>query len=478
MPPSLATLAWFILLLLLFRYDPAKDSNASIALWIPTIWIFFTGSRLPAQWLGGQVGTAAQAFEEGNPLDRLIFFSLILLSIVILALRPFNWSRFFIRNFALIVLIAFALTSALWSDFPLISIKRWFRDLGNYLVILVVVSDRRPFEAVVTLLRRLCYLLIPLSVLLTKYYPYLGKRYSAWTGAAEYIGATTSKNMLGVLCLVSGIFFFWDTLGRWPDRKNKQKRKILLVNGAFIWMTLWLLNLSSSATSTICLTMGCLVLAWDHTKVSRRHPGFLKFMIPTVFCVYLVLAVGFDVNGNLAGAVGRDPTLTGRSNIWKTVLSTHTNPIVGVGFESFWLGDRLAYVWRLAGHINEAHNGYLELYLSLGLIGVSLLLFYLISCYVNISKKLLPSFRVASLALALWTMLLFYNMTESAAFKGQLIWVIFVLFMTVVTSPVPVEQPVLARAGQVYREFPVSERFGVPDRNKTSVALSRGRTGS
>jgi len=91
----------------------------------------------------------------------------------------------------------------------LVSFKRWFRDLGNYIVILVVLSDPRPLEAVHTLLRRLCYLLIPLSILLIKYYSYLGRAYSEWTGAAEYIGAMTSKNMLGVVCLISGIFFFW-----------------------------------------------------------------------------------------------------------------------------------------------------------------------------------------------------------------------------------------------------------------------------
>ena len=478
MPSSLASLLWFIFLVLLVRYDPARDRDASVTLWIPTIWIFFTASRLPAQWLGGQVGTAAQALEEGNPLDRIIFSSLILLSLIVLASRPFNWNRFVVRNFALIALIGFALTSALWSDFPLVSMKRWFRDLGNYLVILVVLADRRPFEAVVTLLRRVCYLLIPLSVLLIKYYPYLGKHYSEWTGAAEYVGATTSKNMLGVLCLVSGIFFFWDTLRLWPERKDRQKRKILWVNGIFIWMTLWLLNLSSSATSTICLTMGCLVLLAANTTFSRRHPGFLKFMIPTAFCVYLVLAIGFDVNDNLAGAVGRDPTLTGRSNIWKTVLSTHTNPIVGAGYESFWLGDRLKYVWRFAGRVNEAHNGYLELYLSLGVIGVSLLLFYMIACYLNICKKLLPSFKLASLALALWTMILFYNMTESAAFRGQLIWVIFVLLMIVVTAPSPVEQPVLAADEKIYGKFPVTERFAVGQRDKIPVALNRSQPGS
>ena len=63
-----------------------------------------------------------------------------------------------------------------------------------------------------TLLRRLCYLLIPLSVLLVKYYPQIGRQYDYWQGTAMYVGPTTSKNMLGVLCLIGGLFFFWDTV--------------------------------------------------------------------------------------------------------------------------------------------------------------------------------------------------------------------------------------------------------------------------
>jgi exopolysaccharide production protein ExoQ len=475
MPPSLATLLWFILTLVLFRLDPAKDRDASPALWIPTAWIFFTASRLPAQWLGASVGTASQAMEEGNPIDRLIFSGLMILSIVVLMSRSFNWNRFFSRNFALIALIAFALVSAVWSDFPLVSAKRWFRDLGNYFVILVVFSDRRPFDAVVTVLRRLCYLLIPVSILMIKYYPNLGKVFSFWTGAAEFIGATTSKNMLGVLCLVSGIFFCWDTLNRWRDRKDKQTRKILILNGAFIWMTLWLLNLSNSATSTVCLAIGCLVLLAAHTKFSRRHPSFLKFMVPTSFCIYLILAFGLDINGDLAGAVGRDPTLTGRSDIWKAVLSTHTNPIVGAGYESFWLGDRLTVIWRSpAGHVNEAHNGYLELYLSLGLVGVSLLFALLVSSYRIICKKL-SSLKLASLGLALWTVLLFYNMTESAAFKGQLLWVIFLLVVITVSVHSPIERDDRLPQTVTVKAFPNDVREGVAARDRVRPELVHGR---
>ena len=99
-------------------------------------------------------------------MDRTIYSALILLAIGILMSRSFKWGSFFSRNLALMAFLSFALLSVFWSDFPFVAFKRWFRDFGNYLVILVVLSDPRPLEAVRTLLRRFCYLLIPLSVLL------------------------------------------------------------------------------------------------------------------------------------------------------------------------------------------------------------------------------------------------------------------------------------------------------------------------
>jgi O-antigen ligase len=79
----------------------------------------------------------------------------------------------------------------------------------------------------------------------------------------------------------------------------------------------------------------------------------------------------------------------------------------------------------LVGHVNEAHNGYLDIYLNLGGIGLALLLMFMIASYSKICKQI-GSSPLASLSLALWTMMLFYDMTESA-FRGGLLWITFLL---------------------------------------------------
>ena len=69
------------------------------------------------------------------------------------------------------------------------------------------------------------------------------------------------------------------------------------------------------------------------------------------------------------------PALTGRTGIWQTVLNEPNNPLLGTGYASFWLGERLQRIWALYPRtpLLQAHNGYIEVYLNLGMVGVALL---------------------------------------------------------------------------------------------------------
>jgi exopolysaccharide production protein ExoQ len=428
MPPSLALWIWVVLLVALFWFDPAKRPKTSAALWVPLIWFFFLGSRSPAMWLGLSSSGGMQALEEGSPLDRTIFSLLTVACFAILVARSFQWRKFVAQNLALVSFLTFCLLSVAWSDFPLATFKKWFRDAGIYMAVLVILSDPDRIQAMRTVLRRTCYLLIPLSIILVKYYPGLGKSFSDW-GGQEYTGVSTSKNMLGALCLVSGIFFLWDTITNWCDRKKNSVRKLIIVNIAFIGMTLWLLNLSDSKTSTICLFLGCSMIAAAHCSFGRRHIGWVKALAPATFVFYLILTIGFGMGAQLSESVGRSGDMSDRTRIWDATLSVPINPLLGTGYQSFWISPRrVEQVWaRLGGDdVLEAHNGYLETYLELGLVGLFLLCTFLIATYRKICKQLKPVTPLGSLSLGLWTLLLFYNVSE-ASFEPALLLVTFLL---------------------------------------------------
>jgi O-antigen ligase len=268
-------------------------------------------------------------------------------------------------------------------------------------------------------MRRFFYVTIPLSVILIKYFPGIGRTYSSWTGAALYNGVATGKNILGLLCVLSAIFFFWDTLGRWKARTERRTMRTLFVNLAFLAMTLWLLRLASSAMSFLCLIVGCFLILATSGRWARRHHRPVKILIPAGIALYLVLEIGFGLTEVVIQALGRDSTLTGRTELWSALLAADINPILGAGYEAFWLGDRLQQLWTwFPWRPNQAHNGYLEMYVNLGLLGVGLLIAILISSYRTASSRLTTAHTFGSLGLALWTTFVMYNVTEGAVSNG------------------------------------------------------------
>jgi O-antigen ligase len=268
--------------------------------------------------------------------------------------------------------------------------------------------------------------------------------------------------MLGALCLVSGIFFVWDTVCRWADRHEPWTKRILWVNFAFIGMTLWLMKLAHSATSDVCLALGCLVIGAAHTQTGKDHLGLLKVLGPASFALFLILSLGFNMTGNLAQAIGKDPNLSDRTHMWALLLSMQTHPLIGFGYRSFFLGSRISTFWRGMGGDNvlETHNGYLGIYLDLGLIGLFLLCAFLIASYRMICKRLEPFTPLGSLSLTLWIMLLFYNVSE-ASFENGLLWLTFLIGALVLPERVEDRVTSVTALDERPLEEPVDSAFQV-----------------
>ena len=113
----------------------------------------------------------------------------------------------------------------------------------------------------------------------------------------------------------------------------------------------------------------------------------------------------------------------------------------GTGFESFWLGDRVPKIWasgELLSGINESHNGYLELFLNLGWIGVALLGAIIVRGFWGIVRALRQDPQTHSLQLAYFTAALTYNFTEAAYKAMSPMWFFFLLAVVVVPNAPPI----------------------------------------
>jgi len=441
MPPKIALLLCIIFILYLFKLDFKLKSDVSHALWIPLIWLMISGSRLPSQWLNlnANVGQAT-VYMQGNPFDRVIFSILIVAGLFILSRRKINWSLILHSNRWIFLLFLYFGISILWSDFPFVSFKRWIKGIGVLIMILIVLTDPEPVEAIKTLIRRCAYVLIPLSIVFIKYYPDLGRAYDPWTGIPYYQGVTTSKNMLGQLCLVLGFFLFWSMLTMWRKRDLSFDKKEMFINLLFFAMILWVLNKANSATSLMCLIVGISFLIVIKIPLIRKNVDSIGIYLLIAVIAYWILESTFGITRLIIESLGRNITLTDRTYIWKELLGMGTNPLIGVGYESFWLGDRLTRIWADRS-INEAHNGYLEVYLNLGLIGLFLFLMVIVVAYRISKRELILDFDYGRFKMGLLVVSLFYNITE-AGFRGlSLIWFSFLLIA--IDCPRPITDPKL-----------------------------------
>ncbi len=127
-----------------------------------------------------------------------MFAVLLAIGLAILVSRWKQLGKFVRGNEPMLFFLFFCLVSLLWSDYPDVGFKRWTKAVGDFVMVFIVLSERDPLAAIQRLLARTSYILIPLSVLLIKYYPDLGRQYGYWLGEVYYVGVTTNKNTLGV----------------------------------------------------------------------------------------------------------------------------------------------------------------------------------------------------------------------------------------------------------------------------------------
>jgi exopolysaccharide production protein ExoQ len=437
MPSIVATAIYLSAIVWLFWRDIQEERNVTRALWIPVIWLIICSTRFVSQWLEiFGINLGGTSVEEGSPFDAVVFLVLIVAGIRVLSKRSVRLSEVLRHNRYLAFFFAFCALSILWSDFPFVALKRLFKDLGHPIMVLILLTEPDPEEAVIRLVKRSAFVCVPISVLFIKYYPELGRGYSEWTGAPSYYGVTLGKNTLGLDCFILGIFFFWYLLKVWRMERTKERRQELILIFTFLAMIGWLFHMAQSSTSLV----SCLIAIAALVFLNFRwvNPRYITFYLLAAVLVAVVAEGVFGVYTNVLHLLGRNATLTDRTYIWSDLLAMNTNPLIGVGFESFWLGDRLIPLWeKWNWHPNEAHNGYLEIYLDLGLIGLALFIGLFVTCYKRAHWDLLHDVDWGRFRFAFLIAVIFYNWTEVPFRATNPLWFYFFL----VSMDYPVQQP-------------------------------------
>ena len=459
MTPLLATFLCLAFVGYLFWIDLRKGDGPSQGLWVPLLWMFFAGSRYASSWLGlSPTFVSASDYVEGSPIDRAIFFGLIAAGLVILGRRKADWARVLTDNWWIALYFLFCLASSSWSDDPLVVAKRWIKEIGNVVMVLVILTDPRPYEALGAVLRRLSFLLLPLSVLFIKYYPALARDFKP-DGTPMYTGVGHQKNELGLMCLMASVYMLWEFIRRSDKAHPTFVRQHAIISVVFAAMILWLLMMSDSKTPVVCLVAAFFVLVLGRLKFAARNPSRVILIIAILVPLIWFLDEVVDIKATAFSLLGRDPTLTNRTEVWKLVSTFAGNPIVGVGFMSFWTGERMNLIWRAVGPgINQAHNGYLEQFLNLGYIGLIFTIGIMVAALIHISRCMKQDMWVGLLRLSLVAIAALYNITEASFYGLNNMWVLLLLAAievkptpTVRSGAVPAIRQVIGQARIVFR---------------------------
>ena len=264
---------------------------------------------------------------------------------------------------------------------------------------LIIATDPAPGRAFALILRRCAFVLMPLSVLLIKYYPDIGRYYDAWLGTMYYQGVALTKNGLGATTMLFGVVFVWSIVWRRRSGNRMSAGLALLVDTGALLMALWLLLRTDSATSMF----GFLVGAGGSGAPSRVRPAPRRLLDRR-------RAAGRRLSVALSGSPA-PPSLnasaaTPRSPTGPSCGQTYLRSIGRLGWElvsrhSGWGGADMLWEKWWWGPL-QAHNGYLEIYIQQGFIGLSLYVFLFLVTIARLLRSIEKGSANAVLCFALF----------------------------------------------------------------------------
>jgi exopolysaccharide production protein ExoQ len=411
MPPVLALTLCCLFVLALLIAERKANADPSAAAWLPTLWVLVAAGKPLGTWLGGVSG------DEGSLSDQLFGGTLLIIGLLVLIARAFSWGEVWRANGWLMMLLLYMALSAFWSDIAATTFKRSVRELIVVVMACLIASEESPRRTMEAIFRRTAYVLIPMSLVLIKYFPSLGVQYRA-LGGQMWVGVAMQKNSLGRLCFIATFFLVWSLIKTRRLKASPAVRCQRHMDVAVLALAVFLLlgpGDQYSATALAAIAVGFITymyLSWRHTRGAKAPAGFL---VASAFA--LVVAAGtlqpFMEGRHVAGFasdLGRDVTLTGRTEIWAGLMDDVTSkPLFGTGVGSFWTREKTDL-----HEIGEAHNGYLDVVLSLGFTGLLLTALFLFASFRQAQREMGRDFDWGCLWLCFLFMAAVHNISESS----------------------------------------------------------------
>ncbi len=189
----------------------------------------------------------------------------------------------------------------------------------------------------------------------------------------------------------------------------------------------------STSTSSLVVCLSLMTILPLYRSWRRNYNQLIPLIIALILTVGSISTLLLDNLPVVADALGKDLTLTGRTDIWSAMFDLiWERPWLGYGFNAVWRdwdSEITAYLWRtLAWECPYGHNGFMDLLAELGFVGLSA---FLLS-FINTFLKGVMWLRITGCIEGIWplmylTFLVMYNISESTLVEtNSIFWIVYV----------------------------------------------------
>jgi len=330
--------------------------------------------------------------------------------------------KIFKQNIPIFLLAIIAFFSFLWSDFPDYTLAD-VRDIWMMTSFSLYFAIRFTLKEQIKLIAYTLLIGGFLSIIFAIGLPQVGKHLTG-AHAGSWKGIYGHKNYFGSM-MILGIL----TCLHLPTNNSKILKYL---GSGFLFISM----IASTSRTSLVLFGLILVIMFIYRKF--RWKGkisviLLDLGILVLGCLFLVL---FSYWTEILTGIGRDPTLTSRVPIWGVMLSRlMERPLLGFGRGAFFApnspyGVQIGQVIGTGWHPPHGHNGFLDIAIDFGLIGLSLFIITYFTTFAKVVKRAYATKKSEELWLLAFMFLLSMNNITESLFLYQ-INIYWVLFLTI-----------------------------------------------
>lgn len=385
-------------------------------------------------------GTGSFGILEYGPSGNLFMVTILGTTFLLMARRGRPAWRLARADWWLVGLVTLCIASTAWSLWWWTTLRAGIL-LGGSTMAGVYLAERYTRRELIELVALAVVIAGGLSFLAGLASPAYGISEINWRGIYQH------KNNLGRLVTLGAIACALVASHRGPWRPWAVAASLFLVV---------MVGLSGSSTGIVVIAAALVLIPLSGVLKGNLHLA-MSVTAAAVLLAGVAVALFLADPDRAFEMVGRDATLTGRTALWSAVVEfIARRPLLGYGYQAFWFGeDASEDVKAIAGWVGaSAHNGFLDLTLAIGVVGLTFFVIGLLLCI----WRAVPDLRRAEGVEGVWPLtflayFILYNLTEtSLLIPTDMLWA---LYVATCLSLRPVPMAATRRVGPRYRNRPM-----------------------